>query len=100
MEWAIKASDQELVDLSRAQLGELIGLKDGPVDSSVHRYPIGLPEYRVGHRKLVGELRDRAARFPTLGLAGNYFDGVGLPDCVSAGRKAARALKPAVLARS
>ncbi len=100
MEWAMQASDEELVALSCSQLGELIGLKGVPIDSSVHRYPIGLPEYRVGHRKLVSDLKDRAVRFPTLGLAGNYFDGVGLPDCVSAGRKAARALKPAVLARS
>ncbi len=98
MEWALSAQDEELKDLSMSQLAELIGLDEEPLSYEVHRYPIGLPEYRVGHRRLVQELRDHMEFFPTMGLAGNYLDGVGLPDCVSAGRKASRRLKPTLLA--
>ena len=89
MEWAVNTSDEDLVDISVNELSQLLQLKDRPQSYSVHRWPVGLPEYRVGHRRRVGEIRKGLDAHPTLSVAGNYLDGVGLPDCVRLGRKAA-----------
>lgn len=92
MEWALKVSDQDLVDISESQLADLLGLDEASLGASVHRYPQGLPEYRVGHRRRLQEWQQAVEEQQTLALAGNYFDGVGLPDCVRSGRKAVRRL--------
>lgn len=92
MEWAVKAPDEDLVDISVSEIGSLLGLREQPLSASVHRWPVGLPEYSIGHRRRVSEIRKGLDVHPTLTLAGNYFDGVGLPDCVRLGRKAVSSL--------
>ena len=93
MEWAMKASDEDLIAISESQLGDLLGLYETAVDVSVHRFPVGLPEYRVGHRQKVQAWRESLEVHSSLALAGNYIDGVGLPDCVRAGRKAIKKIR-------
>jgi oxygen-dependent protoporphyrinogen oxidase len=93
MEWAMKASDEDLIAVSESQLGELLGLYEPALDASVHRYPLGLPEYRIGHRQRIQGWYDALEVHSTLMLAGNYLDGVGMPDSVRAGRKAIRKLR-------
>jgi oxygen-dependent protoporphyrinogen oxidase len=93
MEWAMKASDEDLIAVSESQLGDLLGLYETAVDVSVHRFPVGLPEYRVGHRQKVQQWREALEVHSSLALAGNYLDGVGLPDCVRAGRRAIKKVR-------
>jgi oxygen-dependent protoporphyrinogen oxidase len=93
MQWAMKVSDEDLIAISESQLGDLLGLYESPLAASVHRYPTGLPEYRVGHRQRVQSWQDALEFHSTLALAGNYFDGVGLPDCVRSGRRAVQRLR-------
>jgi oxygen-dependent protoporphyrinogen oxidase len=62
-----------------------------PSQSLVQRWPEGLPQYRVGHGQLIERARDAAATFG-FALAGNAYDGVGVPASVGSGRRAARAL--------
>ena len=93
MEWAGTASDEDLIAVSETQLADLLGLDEPACDVKVYRHPMGLPEYRVGHRQRVQEWKDSVDQLPALALAGNYLDGVGLPDCVRTGRKAVKALR-------
>ena len=88
MDWAISAPEEDLVEISVSELSQLLQLKEPPRSYSVHRWPVGLPEYRIGHRRRVAEIRKGIEAFPSLTLAGNYLDGVGMPDCVRLGRKA------------
>jgi oxygen-dependent protoporphyrinogen oxidase len=46
-----------------------------------------MPQYGPGHAGLVAELR--AGLPPTLAVAGNYLDGVGVPGCLAAAGRAA-----------
>ncbi len=94
MDWAINAQDEELIAISKSQLRQLLDLDEEPSEALVHRWPIGLPEYRVGHRERIQNLKNLSDAYPTLGLAGNYLDGVGMPDCVRVGRKAVRQMRP------
>lgn len=95
-EWVLKASDEDLVAVSESQLGELLGLYEPALDFSVHRFPLGLPEYRVGHRHRMQQWHEMVEVHGSLALAGNYLDGVGLPDCVRSGRKAVKKLAVSV----
>ena len=44
----------------------------------------------------IAAIRQRALRHPRLILAGNAFDGVGIPDCVRSGQDAAEAILAAL----
>lgn len=92
-EWAMKASDEDLIAISESQLGDLLGLYESAIDVSVHRFPLGLPEYRVGHRQRMQMWHEALEVHSTLALAGNYLDGVGMPDSVRSGRKAIKKLR-------
>jgi oxygen-dependent protoporphyrinogen oxidase len=46
----------------------------------------------VGHGDRVREIRTRAAAIPGLHLAGNAYEGIGIPDCIRTGRVAAKAV--------
>jgi oxygen-dependent protoporphyrinogen oxidase len=51
-----------------------------------------MPQYEVGHLERVARIRARLAAIPGLHLAGNALSGVGIPDCIAAGERAAEAV--------
>lgn len=92
----LRRDDAELVAAVRADLAELTGVTDAPVDSAVTRWGGGLPQYGVGHLDLVAEIERAVAEVPGLAVAGAALHGVGLPGCVhSAERAALRIADPA-----
>lgn len=82
--------DDELTSRVAEELAVLLGRFDGPFDALVQRWPGGLPQYLVGHERLVAGAK-AAASTMHLALAGNAYDGVGLPASIGSGRHAARA---------
>jgi oxygen-dependent protoporphyrinogen oxidase len=79
---AIEQDDAALVDLARAELRDILGVKGDPTLTRVYRYPRGSAQPILGHLARVAKVRSRAALYPGLYLAGGAFDGVGIPDCV------------------
>ena len=51
-----------------------------------------MAQYVVGHGDRVHEIRDRVAAIPGLHLAGNGYEGIGIPDCIRTGRRAAKGI--------
>jgi oxygen-dependent protoporphyrinogen oxidase len=82
-------SDEELAQRVTDELAVLLPRFGTPSDSLVQRWPDGLPQYRVGHEKRVNAARAAARRF-SFALAGNAYDGVGIPASIGSGRLAAR----------
>jgi protoporphyrinogen/coproporphyrinogen III oxidase len=83
-------SDDELITRVLSELDTLMGPVGPPRASRVQRWPGGLPQYRVGHEQRVSRARE-IAEAESLFLAGNAYDGVGIPASVGSGRAAARA---------
>lgn len=81
--------DEAIVRLAREEIEPLLGIKGGPTLVEVSRHPRAMPQYTLGHRDRVAAIRDREARHSGFVLAGNAYDGVGVPDCVRAGNLAA-----------
>jgi oxygen-dependent protoporphyrinogen oxidase len=50
-----------------------------------------MAQYTVGHPAREAELEALIAAIPGLSLAGNAYQGIGIPDCIRMGRAAAEA---------
>jgi oxygen-dependent protoporphyrinogen oxidase len=81
--------DVELSSRVTQELAVLLSQFSAPNETFVQRWRPGLPQYFVGHERLVASAR-AAAAVRHLALAGNSYDGVGVPASVGSGRRAAR----------
>jgi oxygen-dependent protoporphyrinogen oxidase len=81
--------DDVLLDIVRRELEQLLGVTWRPDFTVVARHARSMPQYHVGHLRLVEEIEAEVARHARLVLAGNAFHGVGLPDCIHSGEQAA-----------
>jgi oxygen-dependent protoporphyrinogen oxidase len=90
-------SDQALVELVRREMREILGAKTiaaeaEPEFAQVTRWRRAMAQYAVGHKARMQRVSARVTALPGLRLAGNAYDGIGVPDCIRLGRKAAREL--------
>jgi protoporphyrinogen/coproporphyrinogen III oxidase len=81
-------SDEELTRRASDELAVLLPRFERPRESLVQRWPGGLPQYEVGHELLVRRARAAAATI-FVALAGNAYDGVGIPASIGSGRRGA-----------
>lgn len=84
-----EASDEALVALALRELERLMGRLGTPLFTRVFRYVKGSPQPVVGHAERIQRIERRLARTPGLYIAGGGYDGVGIPDCIGQGRRAA-----------
>jgi oxygen-dependent protoporphyrinogen oxidase len=90
-------SDATLVTIVRRELSEILGEKVLPVEAEpehtqVSRWRRAMAQYAVGHQERKQRIAEHVAALPGLRLAGNAYDGIGIPDCIRLGRQAAREL--------
>jgi oxygen-dependent protoporphyrinogen oxidase len=91
----LTASDETLVATVRRELSEILGegvVGIEPEQAQVSRWPRAMAQYAVGHLKRKQRIAERVAALPGLRLAGNAYDGIGIPDCIRLGRRAAKEL--------
>jgi oxygen-dependent protoporphyrinogen oxidase len=85
--WA-ELDDDELTRRLNDELTFLLPKWRTPTESLVQRWPDGLPQYRVGHDQIVERARAASAKH-RVALAGNSYDGVGVPASIGSGRRSA-----------
>jgi len=90
-------TDEALVATVRRELASIlgegvVGLGMEPEHAQVARWRRAMAQYSVGHKERMGRVAERVAALPGLRLAGNAYDGIGIPDCIRLGRRAAREL--------
>jgi len=85
----LQHDDQEITKLVHDELRDILGMQGSPDFSEVVRYNNAMPQYHVGHLDLVDQIEGLTAQHPGLYLAGNAYRGVGIPDSIASGRKAA-----------
>ncbi len=81
--------DAELLPLVLAHLRPLLHIEGEPVFCDIAHWPRTMPQYHVGHQERVARIEARLAQLPGLKMAGSAFRGVGLPDCIHSGERAA-----------
>jgi len=85
----LQKSDEALQAIALDELRSLIQLQGQPQWMEVVRWPQAMPQYHVGHCQRVRQIVAAAARWPHLALAGNAYEGVGVPNCIHSGETAA-----------
>jgi oxygen-dependent protoporphyrinogen oxidase len=96
----LDGDDDTLLHLAHAELAALLGVRGAPVLSHLDRWPGAMPQYHVGHLDRVAAIRRRLGSHPGLALAGNSYEGVGVPYCIGSGESAADAVLAALPARA
>jgi oxygen-dependent protoporphyrinogen oxidase len=88
----VELSDDKIRAIVARELGELLGIRGEPNLFLVQRWRAAMPQYHLGHVDLVKRINDRIAQHSGLALAGNAYDGVGVPQCIRSARRAAELL--------
>jgi oxygen-dependent protoporphyrinogen oxidase len=90
-------TDAVLAATVRRELNEILG--DAVLSAAVEpeyvqvsRWPRAMAQYAVGHQERKQRIASRVTALTGLRLAGNAYDGIGVPDCIRLGRQAAREL--------
>jgi oxygen-dependent protoporphyrinogen oxidase len=74
------------------ELGSLLGIKGAPLFTIIKRYTHAMPQYHVGHFRLLEQIHREIRKHRGLEIAGNAFGGVGVPDCINSGERASERL--------
>ena len=85
-------SDESVTAIALDELRRMLGLKAAPISHAISRWPRSMAQYTLGHKQRVEEIRERANAVSGLHLAGNAYEGIGIPDCINMGRTAAQAI--------
>ena len=82
-------SDDEVVNLVRQELREIMNFAAEPLFFRVHRWPSSMAQYPVGHSGRISAIDERLRESPGVYLAGNAYTGIGISDCIRTGAAAA-----------
>jgi oxygen-dependent protoporphyrinogen oxidase len=88
-EQVLQCSEAEILHIVRDELKQIIGLAAEPLFARVYKWKEAMAQFSVGHLERVQRIETLRQKLPGLGLAGNAFTGIGVPDCVRSGREAA-----------
>jgi len=90
-------SDEALIATVRREMAAILGERTfsaevQPEHAQVSRWPRAMAQYAVGHKERMRRIGARVAELTGLRLVGNAYDGIGVPDCIRLGQRAAREL--------
>jgi len=88
----LELDDAEIQQRVEKDLQELLGIKGRPLFSQISRWDKSMPQYSVGHVDRIEKLEKEVRGVRGLALAGNSYQGAGIPDCIRSGEKAAEVL--------
>jgi oxygen-dependent protoporphyrinogen oxidase len=94
---ALKLSDDELTAMVRRDLREIAGIEAAPWFIKIYRWDRAMAQYTPGHLERIERIGATVKRMRNLAIAGNFYKGIGVPDCVRTGKEAAQQM--AALAR-
>ena len=81
--------EAEMAKRVEADLRELLSISEAPLFVEAAKWERSMPQYEVGHLDRVKEIDNRVHDLPGIALAGNAYDGAGIPDCIRSGELAA-----------
>ncbi len=88
-EAVLALSDEEMLQIVRQELHDIVKVDARPIFTRVYRWREAMAQYEPGHLARVANIEERVAELSGLALAGNAYHGIGVPDCIRAGREAA-----------
>jgi oxygen-dependent protoporphyrinogen oxidase len=84
-----RSNDEEILRAAKREPAETMGLPAEPVVTRITRWADAIPQYNLGYRSILRRIEESLAELPGVFLAGAVYAGVGIPDCIRSGNKAA-----------
>lgn len=82
----------ELLEVAKEELRLTMGITADPVLARVYIWERAMPQYNLGHPERLERIAILLKDWPGLALAGNGYEGIGIPDCIHSGEQAAEAI--------
>ena len=89
-EQILSLSDDQILQIARNELSQIIHLNAEPLFARVFKWKAAMAQYSVGHLERLQRIESLRRRHLGLALAGNGYDGIGVPDCVRSGTEAVK----------
>jgi len=77
-----------LLEIAREELELTIGITAEPMLTRIFQWEKAMPQYNLGHPERLERIEAALQTIPGLGLAGNGYQGIGIPDCIRSGELA------------
>ncbi|NOX38177.1 MAG: protoporphyrinogen oxidase [Calditrichaeota bacterium] len=74
--------EEELTALVREDLRDLMGITDPPDVVIVQKWERAIPQYELGHHRIIEHVERDEARYPGLYISGNFRGGISVSDCI------------------
>ncbi len=87
----VSKDEASLARMVHQELSPILGLKSNPEEFRVYKWIKAHPVYSVGHGLRMKRIESCLKDLPGIFLAGSSYYGIGLPDCIRSGQKAAEA---------
>jgi protoporphyrinogen/coproporphyrinogen III oxidase len=95
-ETEINWEEASLLEVAREELRLTLGISAAPLLERVFLWEKAMPQYALGHLQRLERIEDCLSAYPGLALAGNAYQGIGIPDCIHSGESASGAVLAAL----
>jgi len=75
--------DKPLIDTALNELRQIMGLRAEPSFVRIYRWKKAIPQYNVGHHRILDDIDSRLQNHKGLFLTGNAYRGVAVNDCIA-----------------
>jgi protoporphyrinogen/coproporphyrinogen III oxidase len=86
----VDKDETAIAQVIEGEMGDLLGIDGSPLERFVWKHPKALPQFDIGHAQTLAAIRGALGGLPGLYLAGNYFGGRSLGDCVEIASRTAK----------
>jgi oxygen-dependent protoporphyrinogen oxidase len=87
-EHQIAWDDAALLEIAREELELTLGITAEPLLRRIFQWEKAMPQYNLGHPERLSRINNLLEDIPSLTLAGNGYQGIGIPDCIHSGESA------------
>jgi len=74
--------NNKLINAVFDELNPILGLKADPEMVNIYRWDKAIPQYVLGHGRILEMINERLVNYPGLYLTGNSYRGIGINDCI------------------
>jgi protoporphyrinogen/coproporphyrinogen III oxidase len=85
----ISWDEASLLEIARQELHLTLGIQAQPLFDRIYLWEKAMPQYALGHQGRLERIQEQLSSYPGLSLAGNAYQGIGIPDCIHSGELAA-----------
>jgi oxygen-dependent protoporphyrinogen oxidase len=93
-------SDAQIAEMAEREVAQVLRITGAPVTNILRRWARALPQYNLGHGKIVSALEQELRHVPGLFLAGNYLSGPSVGSCAEQAVKRAGEVESYAAAKS